>query len=178
MAYPNRASETSEGARIQTSPAATACDFRSAVPNVSFDDPSERPGRVPGRKKLVFENEYLPKMFTFSEKWWSTRISNWLVRLRSTGALTKLLSCVGENVFGSGLTLSTFWPTGSIRLAGMRQQFPLPSLQLAVAGMRKSPPWSSGLYGFQIGVANIPSRQMACGTELSRTMAAASRRPS
>src|SRR5690349_45703 len=109
---------------------------------------------------------------------WSPRISNWLVRLRSTGAPTKLLSTVGENVFGSGLTFRIFCPTGSIRLAGIFQQLPFPSLQFAVAGIRKSLPVSVGLKGFEIGVANIPCRQIGCGTELNRMVAAASRSPS
>ena len=67
------------------------------------------------------------------------------MRFRSIGEETKLLSKVGDDVFGSGLTLTTFCPTGSIRLAGIRQQFPLPSLQLAVAGIRKSWPVSLAL---------------------------------
>ena len=62
--------------------------------------------------------------------------------------------------------------------AGSLQQFPLPSLQSAVAGIRKSWPVSFRLYGFQIGLANIPRSQIGCGTELVRTTAAASRKPS
>src|SRR5215470_6497177 len=104
-------------------------------------------------------------------------MSNGFVWLRSTGAATKLLSTVGEKVFGAGATARTFWPTGSMRLAGILQQLPAPSLQSAVAGMRKSWPVSLGLKGFQMGVANIPCFQIGCGTELKRMVAAASRRP-
>src|SRR3954466_15312486 len=105
-------------------------------------------------------------------------MSNWSVWLVVIGAVTKLLSNVGDAALGAGLTLSTFWPTGSIKFAGSFQQFPLPSLQSAVAGIRKSWPVSFGLYGFQIGLANIPRSQIGCGTELVRTTAAASRKPS
>src|SRR5690242_16038295 len=105
-------------------------------------------------------------------------MSNWSVRLVVTGAVTKLLSKVGDTALGAGLTLSTFWPIGSIKFAGRLQQCPLPSLQSAVAGMRKFWPVSFRLYGFQIGLANIPRSQIGCGTELVRTTPAASRKPS
>jgi hypothetical protein len=54
---PNRVSETIEGEIVYVNPLAIACDLHNADPNVSLNDPSDKPGRGAGRNCSVSTKE-------------------------------------------------------------------------------------------------------------------------